>query len=218
MAQSASWPIEIEHWSRAGPDRVLLVDAGGVLFNNVIEDSTFIAGVARAFAVDAAALRRRYEAADERFETDSIGVDEVLRRCLLDLGVAACGPGELRAIDQLYLESVVLNEGLFSILRDVRATGLRLVLANNEAKRWDELKHLAFQHLALFDVVASSWRVGAVKPAAAYFARLDALLHPIPRSRWRLLDDNPANLAAARAAGIAATRYAIDAVPGRSGR
>jgi putative hydrolase of the HAD superfamily len=199
--------IEIEHWMRAGSDRVLLVDAGGVLFNNVIEDSSFLAKVAATCNADADMLRRLYEADDERFETNRVGVDDVLRTCLTALGVTTLNARDFRAIDRLYLESVQPNVSLFAFLRDVRVMGLTLVLANNEAKRWEQLKHQAFRHLDLFDVVASSWRVGAVKPAAGYFACLDDLLYPTQRSRWRLLDDKLANVSGAHAAGIAATWY-----------
>jgi putative hydrolase of the HAD superfamily len=205
--RSASLAIEIEQWMHAGSDRILLVDAGGVLFNNVIEDSSFLAKVAGAFNVDTNVLRRLYEAEDERFETNRVGVDDVLRTCLTALGVATLNARDFRAIDRLYLESVQPNVSLFAFLRDVRVMGLTLVLANNEAKRWEQLKHQAFRHLDLFDVVASSWRVGAVKPAAGYFACLDDLLYPTQRSRWRLLDDNHANVTGARAADIAATWY-----------
>ncbi|WP_405590391.1 HAD family hydrolase [Streptomyces sp. NBC_01190] len=78
---------------------------------------------------------------------------------------------------------------------------LLLVLANNEAARWDAVKERAHGHLALFDVVASSWRVGQVKPTPAFFAAV-ARHCGRPLDDAVMVDDNPEVIAAARQQGL----------------
>jgi len=209
-------PADLEPWMQARAERVLLVDGGGVLFNNVIEDSSFIDEVARTYRVPARELLTAYAARDSSFETDRCGIHEVLEACLCSLGCRPPGRAELERIDALYAASLVPNRALFALLRATRGDRRRgpiLVLASNEAKRWDEIKDRAFGHLGLFDHVGSSWKIGACKPEPAYFDGLERALRGVPRAHWRLLDDNPAVVAHARALGVASTEYRAG-VPG----
>jgi putative hydrolase of the HAD superfamily len=197
----------IEHWLTSRNEPVLLIDAGGVLFNNVIEDSAFIEDVARTLGVSASQLLVAYAAEDHLFETNRVDVHDVLAGCLQQLGCRALGASDFARIDRLYAMSIVPNVHMFAALKNVRGRGHTLVLANNEAERWDAIKHEMFGYFDLFDHHASSWKVRACKPTATYFERLDGLLHPHPRSQWHLLDDNVNVVAQARALNVPATRY-----------
>ena len=194
----------LDRWLSRQRATVLLVDAGGVLFNNVIEDSTFIGDLAAYFDVSRHEMLTAYAAADRAFETNARDVHEVIGEAVRALAGRAPGPGDFAQIDGLYAAAVVANAPLFDVLRSARRRGLTLVLANNEAERWDRIKQGRFGHLDLFDHCASSWKIGACKPTAEYFDRLEDLLRR-PRAAWHLLDDNPAVVAQARAFGVPAT-------------
>ena len=200
-------PLEIECLMHAHPDCVLLMDAGGVLFNNVIEDSAFMPTIAAAFGVDAGQLRQLYKEGDNRFEKNEIDVGDFLKSCLMTLGVDELNDEALETIDRIYVKSVTPNEELFLVLRRLRSIGRKLALVNNEGERWEKLKHRCFGHLDLFDVIASSWKLRACKPEREYFRRLEQVLDPAPKQRWWLVDDNGDVVAAARASAIAASRY-----------
>jgi putative hydrolase of the HAD superfamily len=200
-------PLEIEYLMHAHPDCVLLMDAGGVLFNNVIEDSAFMQMVATEFGVDAEQLGLLYKEGDTRFEKNEVDVRDSLKSCLMALGADEPSGEALETIDLIYVKSVTTNEELFVALRRLRSIGRKLVLVNNEGERWEQLKHRRFGHLDLFDVIASSWKLRACKPEREYFRRLEHLLDPVPKERWWLVDDNEDVVAAARASAIAASRY-----------
>lgn len=199
---------ELEHWFRSREEPVLLIDAGGVLFDNVIENSTFIADAARLLGVGSAELLAEYTSHETEFESNRAGVYQLLANWVqrirghdLDMAVRA-------RIDELYLAATVPNTAMFSALRAVRDVGKTLVLANNEAEHWDRIKDRIFGHFDLFDFHGSSWRLGVPKPSPEYFTQLDLLLSPLSRWQWHLLDDNPGVVARAREEGIAATQYA----------
>src|ERR1700731_4793531 len=105
---------EIESLIYARTDCVLLMDAGGVLFNNVIEESSFIDMVAEKFDVDAASLKRLYKLDDHRLESNKVCVYDFIESCLLKLGVGKLDGEVIRAIDGFYIQSVVRNEEMFS--------------------------------------------------------------------------------------------------------
>ncbi len=205
--QALAGPDHIESWLRSRSEPVLLIDAGGVIFNNVIESSPFMLELAVRYRVDVQALRAAYTARDVSFETNLVGVHRVLSDCLEGLGCGPLDPPAFAWIDDQYRASVIPDRGLLAALRSARAAGKTLVLANNEAEAWDRIKDRAFGHFDLFDHLACSWRLGACKPTPAYFEQLDRLLYPQPRFNWHLLDDNPAVVAQAHAMGVGATRY-----------
>jgi putative hydrolase of the HAD superfamily len=163
--------------------------------------------VASAVGVDTAALLAEYCARDLDFETDRADVHNVLADCVQRLGGATYDEPLRARVDAWYVAAASPNAAMFSALRAMRGRGKTLVLANNEAAHWDRLKDASFGHFGLFDVLASSWRVGADKPSALYFARLDRLLYPYARADCHLLDDNPAVIARARDEGLAATLF-----------
>jgi putative hydrolase of the HAD superfamily len=186
--------------------RAILVDAGGVLFDNVTESSDFMADVARTHGVDPRAVLAHVERLDADYETNRRSVHAVLAEGLERAGSHTSY--DAAAVDRLYMASVVAHPPVFAELRRLRRRDdVVLALANNEAERWDRLKDEAFGHLGLFDVVGSSWRLGYVKPSPEYFTRLLAACDCAPQEAL-LLDDNPAVVAGARAVGVPAVLVA----------
>lgn len=187
--------------------RALLVDAGGVLFNNVTEDTDFVARLAARHDVDPAALRREIDLRDAQYETDSRHVHDVLADSLRAAGARRGGrdrglpDGDW--VDAAYRAGLRAHTVVFDFLRDLRARSPRptIALANNEARHWDKVKDEVFGHLALFDVIGSSWRLGAVKPEDEYFARLCDACGCAPEDAL-LVDDNRSVIDAAARFGI----------------
>ncbi|MFI9306707.1 HAD family hydrolase [Streptomyces triculaminicus] len=153
--------------------RTLFVDAGGVLYNNINEETGFLHEVADRYGVNREELTRRaYESAPV-YEAGGQHVHQVFRRLVADCrGPAGDVLQDTRWLDRAYLDSVRAYDGSFRALRELREErpDLTVVLTNNEAEHWDRLKNDAFGHFAMFDALCSSWRVGRVKPARSFFA------------------------------------------------
>lgn len=181
---------------------VVFVDAGGVLFNNVTEETTFIARVAREYGAEPALLRAAVDDRDLEYEVDDRHVHAVLVDCLIAAGAphARLDPDW---IDAQYLASVRANDVVFAFLRALREVSSRprLALANNEAAHFDEIKDRRFGHFGLFDEICSSWRLRAVKPSEVFFARMLEVCHCTGQHAV-LVDDNPHVVQAAAALGV----------------
>lgn len=182
--------------------RALLVDAGGVLFNNVTEETGFLGELAARYGADPDKLRRALDRHDREYETGSRHVHGVLMNCLSAAGSRAVFL-EQEWTDERYLESVRAYEPAFAALRRLREKrpDLVMALANNEAEHWDGLKNARYGHLELFDIVGSSWRLGTEKPRPEYFHKLLAACACLPGEAV-FVDDNPDNVAAADRFGI----------------
>ncbi|MGQ0577055.1 MAG: HAD family hydrolase [Pseudonocardia sp.] len=159
---------------RTGPIHTVLVDAGGVLFNNVNEETSFLRDVAVHHGAPPDPFAARVAGAQGEYESDDRHVHEVLADALRATGAPDTGRFDGAWVDRRYVASVRTHDIVFEHLRRLRGRPRRpaLVLANNEARHWDSLKDDRFAHLRLFDATCSSWVVNAVKPAAGYFARV----------------------------------------------
>lgn len=113
---------------------------------------------------------------------------------------------ELLGLDlrQLTREEIHGNQwvpGALEFLAQQRARGRRLVLATNAASVTLAIKDAALGLGRLFDAMYSSEQFGAPKEEARFWEGLFAAEHCDPR-HTAFIDDNPAVLAAARAAGL----------------
>jgi 2-haloacid dehalogenase len=101
--------------------------------------------------------------------------------------------------------TAVLEDNV-AVLRDLHEAGVRVAALTNWS---DELFPIALERydfLGLFDDIVVSGAEGIAKPDPAIFARLGHRLG-VPLSRCVFVDDSPANVAAARGAGIDAFVY-----------
>jgi 2-haloacid dehalogenase len=97
--------------------------------------------------------------------------------------------------------------GTAAIMRDLHARGVRLVgLTNWSAETFPHAPRLFPEVFALFDDVVVSGVEGVAKPDPAIFAVLARRLGQ-PLDGVVFVDDAPANVAAARAAGMDAVRF-----------
>lgn len=191
------------------PRPVVLLDAGGVLFDNVTEDSTFVEAVGNRFGVNPDALRQRYLAEEARFETGACAGTEALAVALESLGIGR-STISYRQLRMLYRSHVRPNVKLFDFLRMRRqgaaGSAYHLTLANNEAWDWEDEKDRAFGHLRLYDSLSCSWLLGHAKPDPEYFLATLSQTGAEP-SEALLIDDNDSCLDSARTLGLAVHEY-----------
>lgn len=119
-------------------------------------------------------------------------------------GLDAAAARRLEDIGDFYHTCFVAFEDAAGCIGELRALGLRLaILTNFELPSIDRTLRHAGLDPASFDVLASSAAIGAQKPdARAYHAVTGAL--GLPPQSCLMVDDLPANIAGARAAGLAA--------------
>ncbi|PWW60366.1 HAD family hydrolase [Actinokineospora spheciospongiae] len=147
--------------------KVVFMDAGGVLFNNVLEETPFLASIADRYGLEERQFTRQVHVNAPLYESGRYHVHDVFRRIVgSDLNA--------KWLDELYLECVEPHRPNLAVVRQLRDShpGVRIILTNNESAHWDELKNAEFGHYRLFDRLLSSWRVRQVKPSEDYFAEL----------------------------------------------
>ncbi|QBJ98211.1 HAD family hydrolase [Rhodococcus sp. ABRD24] len=185
--------------------KTLLVDAGGVLFNNILEETCFVRDLARRYDADPDRLLTEMKSSAHHYESGAGHVHGVLYDTLTAAGAARAHEFDAYWADQLYLASVhCYDDNVAALAEVVRAhSGLTVVLANNEAEHWDELKNAHFGHYRHFDRLCSSWRMGQVKPSAEYFTTV--LDHCEAQARESLMiDDRAEVIDVARTLGMSA--------------
>lgn len=183
--------------------QALLADAGGVLFNNITEETSFIRKVAHRHAADAKRLMRGVLSSAHLYESGAVHVHDVLRELLTEAGSPSADAFDRDWVDHTYLDSVRCYRTNLTALAEVahEFPELTLVLANNEAEHWDHLKNTRHDHYRLFHHLCSSWRVGQVKPSAEYFAETLGRCGIEPHEAL-MIDDRQTVLAAARGLGM----------------
>ena len=97
-------------------------------------------------------------------------------------------------------------EGTVAILTELHAAGTRLVALTNWSAELFPHAEAAFDFLALFEGIVVSGREGVAKPDPAVFDLLLSRYHLDP-ARTVFVDDSPANVAAAAAAGLRALAF-----------
>lgn len=186
---------------------VVMLDAGGVLFNNLREDSAFFSELAGRFDVPLPELLSAYERMERDYEVGRRDVREVIEDALRLAGAPASMVLPRSWLDELYLRCIVANEDVFSIARRLRSRpALETVLANNEARHWDEVRNARFGHFGLFDHLACSWLIEAQKPEREFFRRATERCAARPEEVL-FVDDSEEVMAAARDFGFRAVRF-----------
>ena len=106
----------------------------------------------------------------------------------------------------LTIEPVVETQDL---VRALRGRGIRCCLATNQDEHRGRHMQATFAYADLFDATFYSYELGVAKPDPGYFTaildRLDA-----PADRVLFVDDNRANVEAARTVGLHAEQWHVD--------
>ena len=93
--------------------------------------------------------------------------------------------------------------GTHALVRELRGAGVACHLATNQAVERGQLMHTAHGYGSLLDGAFYSYRLGAAKPDPAFFTLIAERLQRAP-AELLLVDDNAANVEAARSVGLAA--------------
>lgn len=181
--------------------RQLLLDADGVL-------QVFSGGWPDAFAPYVG--ERAAEFAERLLELEAPALAgrehflPMLGGLLVEFGVTA-DPAAVH--DDIWLR-IEVDAEVLALVRELRAGGVRVHLASNQrAERAEVMVHqLGFAHE--FDGLFLSHALGVVKPDAAFFRAIVADLGTAPGDLV-LVDDNPANIAAAASLGLRTVHWSV---------
>lgn len=128
---------------------------------------------------------------------------EVLPALLERWGIAHAHDDALRV--WLTIEPVVATR---EIVERLRAAGVRCYLATNQDEHRGRHMHTALGYGDLFDDCFYSYELGLAKPDPAYFAAVLERL-ALPGDRVLFVDDNAANVEAARSVGLRAEQWHV---------
>ncbi|QWZ08387.1 HAD-IA family hydrolase [Nocardioides panacis] len=106
----------------------------------------------------------------------------------------------------LTIEPVVETQ---DVVRALRGHGLRCCLATNQDEHRGRHMQETFGYADLFDATFYSYELGVAKPDPGYFTAVLDRLHE-PAHRVLFVDDNRANVEAARTVGLLAEQWHVD--------
>jgi putative hydrolase of the HAD superfamily len=179
------------------------LDAGGVLFDNVLEETPFIAELAQQWGLDPSWLHGHYADAQPQLEVGRLTLRELWR----GLGGASRAAGDVTAATAHYRRHLRPRGDGWAFARWAASLGCPLVLANNEIREWDETREALFPSAACFQRKFTSWALGVAKPAVAFYAHCLGQTASRPE-RTLYFDDDAECVAAARSLGIVAHVWA----------
>jgi HAD superfamily hydrolase (TIGR01509 family) len=139
----------------------------------------------------------------KRYETGAISTDEFSRSARAMIGADL----EHDEFTALWADIFLLNEPVATLARELRARGYTLLVGSNT----NELHARQFRRqfaetLAHFDRQILSFEVGHCKPAAAFYEACARAAQADPGD-CLFIDDSPANVAGAEAAGLVAVHF-----------
>jgi putative hydrolase of the HAD superfamily len=114
---------------------------------------------------------------------------------------------EMHRFAEVYFEALHPNEEMIELMRELKASGLRMAMLTNNVKEWEPRWRSMLPVDEIFELVVDSGFVGMRKPDhEIYELTLERLGNPEPRS-CLFVDDLEANVNAARELGLAAVHY-----------
>jgi putative hydrolase of the HAD superfamily len=183
--------------------RAVLLDLGGVVCRFRPERRLAALAAASGLEPDEVQARVWGSGLDERLDAGGLSAAEAHRAVSDALG-APLDPGALSAAWVLAFEPDAAVLAVVDHVRRHVPTGL---LTDNGPTLLEALPHYLPEVAARFDWLLFSCALGARKPAPEVFERAAARVGAAP-GEVLLVDDAPANVAGARAAGLGALLYA----------
>ncbi len=193
--------------------RALISDFGGVLTTPLI--GSFAAFQDRS-GISTEALGRAMQAIADRdgahplfeLETAHLTEAEFLTRVAAALEPELGHVPEMHGFKEIYFEALQPNEPMIELMREIKATGIRMALLTNNVREWEPLWRSMLPVDELFEFVVDSAFVGIRKPdAPIYELTIERLGDGIAPGDCLFVDDVAVNVAAARELGINAVRF-----------
>lgn len=205
IAEAVAWSA-----ARGLQLRALSVDAGGALLHPAAPVAEVYAAVARrhGHAVNVGAVAARFRSALGAGLPRGAPDGRAYWRAVVAAALGVDDAGVFEELFAWYAEPAawVVAPGAREALEAARAAGLQTALLSN----WDTRLRPLLTGLGLsacFDAILVSAEIGAEKPSGAAFAALAAAVGRAPGEILHLGDDANADVAGARAAGLAAVRW-----------
>ena len=114
---------------------------------------------------------------------------------------------EMHRFAEVYFDALHPNEEMIELMRDLKASGLRMAMLTNNVREWEPRWRSMLPVDEIFELVVDSGFVGIRKPDREIFELTQERLgNPEPGS-CLFVDDIEANVEAARELGISAVHY-----------
>jgi putative hydrolase of the HAD superfamily len=114
---------------------------------------------------------------------------------------------EMHRFAEVYFEALNPNEEMIALMRELKASGMRMAMLTNNVKEWEARWRSMLPVDEIFELVVDSAFVGMRKPdPEIYELTLERLGGPAPET-CLFVDDIEANVEAARALGLSAVHY-----------
>jgi len=195
------------------PARWLLVDYGGVLAFSHLRDAE--ARLADLFGCDIPSLRSAITEKSELGELirlDRISEEKFWTAVARQLMGHAHMPASAGGLTRLWSACYGIDPVVAQALREVALHGTRIGIATNVDRYREQYMTTAIAAAGLEARIFPSHRLGAIKPAQAFFAQAEREIVESGGANAAIgfIDDRPEHVAAAVAHGWAAQRYAQD--------
>jgi putative hydrolase of the HAD superfamily len=113
---------------------------------------------------------------------------------------------ELHRFREIYFEALHPNEPMIELMREAKASGLRMGLLTNNVREWEPLWRSMLPVDEIFELVVDSGFVGCRKPdREIYDLTLERM--GVEAGECLFIDDTDVNCDAARELGMAAVHY-----------
>ena len=195
-----------------GSIEVVISDFGGVLTTPLIQS---FAAVQDETGIPFEELGKAMSRISERegvhplFELEKGRVSEVdfLERLGEELEPALGHRPEMHRFREIYFEALHPNEPMIELMRELKASGLRMAMLTNNVREWEPLWRSMLPVDEIFELVVDSAFVDARKPDPEIYELTLERLGGVAPERCLFIDDIEHNIDAARELGMHAVHY-----------
>lgn len=196
----------------AGRLRAVISDFGGVLTNRLIEafaafqDETGISMEQLGRGMQKVA-ERDGEYPLFRLERGEVSEEDFLEGLAWGLEPELGHRPKLHRFREIWFEALHGNEPMLEVMRDLRDRGYRMAILTNNVREWEELWRAKLPVDEIFELVVDSAWVGMRKPDPRIYELTVERLGGVDLGECLFVDDNEANIEAARALGMTAVHF-----------
>ena len=192
--------------------RAVISDFGGVLTTPLInsfaafQDETGISGEALGRAMQSIA-ERDGEHPLFVLETGRMTEADFLTQVADALEPELGHRPEMHSFKEVYFEALEPNEPMIGLMREISRRGYRMALLTNNVREWEHLWRSMLPVDEIFELVIDSAFVSMRKPDPRIYELTVSRLGDVEPHECLFVDDNEANVEAARALGMTAVHF-----------